>query len=129
MSEAAHAGAGAGAGSALPGDSMCFGGSMGSASASASRSVDTGSVLDDGFDMHISKHLNLDNSTLVNLEILANTVDGSRAGSLLASLEQCITAQGKRLFTVWLCAPLRLPKDINDRYVGGWVGFFTVGRG
>ncbi len=89
------------------------------ASASAgSGSSDVGSVaLDDGFDLHITRHLILDNSTLVNLEILANSLDGQRAGSLLASLEQCITAQGKRLFTVWLCAPLRLTKDINDRWV------------
>ena len=66
-------------------------------------------------DMHISRHLNLDGSTLVNLEILANSSDGSRAGSLLAALEHCQTAQGKRLFTSWLCAPLRRVKDINDR--------------
>ncbi len=68
-------------------------------------------------DMHISRHLNLDGSTLVNLEILSNSSDGGRAGSLLAALEHCKSAQGKRLFTSWVCAPLRRIKDINQRYV------------
>ncbi len=66
-------------------------------------------------DSHHSAHVNLDGTTLVNLEVLANASDSSRAGSLMAALEHCLSAQGKRLFTAWLCAPLRRIKDINDR--------------
>jgi DNA mismatch repair protein MSH6 len=32
-------------------------------------------------------------------------------------LNRCVTPFGKRLFKVWLCAPLRDVKGINDRFV------------
>jgi hypothetical protein len=69
-----------------------------------------------------SNELILDGTTLVNLEILCNTTDGGRAGTLLHALEKCVSAQGKRLFTQWLCKPLRRVPDIEARCVAVAVG-------
>jgi DNA mismatch repair protein MutS len=49
----------------------------------------------------------LDATSARHLEIAANTVDGTRAGSLLALLDQCRTRQGTRLLKAWLDQPLR----------------------
>ena len=57
----------------------------------------------------------LDGSTIINLELLANSVDGSRNGALVGVLEQCLSAHGKRMFNKWLCAPLRRIPDIVAR--------------
>jgi DNA mismatch repair protein MSH6 len=60
-------------------------------------------------------HMVLDGSTLLNLELLENSYDGSRKGTLLGVLDECTTPFGKRRFKQWVCAPLLRPADINDR--------------
>jgi DNA mismatch repair protein MSH6 len=62
-----------------------------------------------------SSRMVLDGTTIVNLDIVSNSVDGGRKGSLLDTLDRCVTAQGKRMFTQWLCAPLRQVADIHAR--------------
>ncbi|KZV87127.1 hypothetical protein EXIGLDRAFT_210105 [Exidia glandulosa HHB12029] len=56
----------------------------------------------------------LDGQTLAHLEVLSNS-EGTAEGSLLSLLGRCITPFGKRLFRMWLCAPLRDAKAINER--------------
>lgn len=57
----------------------------------------------------------LDGQSLVNLEIFANTWDGSSMGTLFSILQHCITPFGKRLLKLWVCHPLQNVKDINER--------------
>jgi DNA mismatch repair protein MSH6 len=57
----------------------------------------------------------LDGQSLINLEIFANTFDGSGDGTLFAMLNRCITPFGKRLLRQWVCHPLADAKKINAR--------------
>ena len=79
----------------------------------------------------------LDGATLVNLEILENSVDYSRQvecfcfinkvacvssplwyyrkGTLLGLMDTTTTPFGRRLFRSWVCNPLLRVEDINDR--------------
>ncbi|KAF2705002.1 DNA mismatch repair protein Msh6 [Pleomassaria siparia CBS 279.74] len=57
----------------------------------------------------------LDGQSLINLEIFANTFDGSAEGTLFSMLNRCITPFGKRLLRQWVCHPLADPKKINAR--------------
>ena len=57
----------------------------------------------------------LDGQSLINLEIFANTFDGSAEGTLFAMLNRCITPFGKRLLRQWVCHPLASAKKINAR--------------
>lgn len=57
----------------------------------------------------------LDGQSLINLEIFANTFDGSLDGTLFAMLNRCITPFGKRLLKQWVCHPLADAKKINAR--------------
>ncbi|KAF1936539.1 DNA mismatch repair protein Msh6 [Clathrospora elynae] len=57
----------------------------------------------------------LDGQSLINLEIFANTFDGSAEGTLFAMLNRCITPFGKRLLRHWVCHPLADVKKINAR--------------
>ncbi|GAA6021689.1 hypothetical protein JCM8202_004312 [Rhodotorula sphaerocarpa] len=56
----------------------------------------------------------LDGQTLAHIEVLQNSQGGTE-GTLLQLLSRCVTPFGKRLFKVWLCAPLRDVVAINDR--------------
>ncbi|GAA6051780.1 hypothetical protein JCM3770_004968 [Rhodotorula araucariae] len=56
----------------------------------------------------------LDGQTLAHIEVLQNSQGGTE-GTLLQLLSRCVTPFGKRLFKVWLCAPLRHVQAINDR--------------
>ncbi|BGP15722.1 DNA mismatch repair protein msh6 [Rhodosporidiobolus nylandii] len=58
--------------------------------------------------------LALDGQTLAHIEVLQNSMGGTD-GTLLQLLSRCVTPFGKRLFKVWLCAPLRDAEGINDR--------------
>ncbi|GAA5901645.1 hypothetical protein JCM6882_006031 [Rhodosporidiobolus microsporus] len=58
--------------------------------------------------------LALDGQTLAHIEVLQNSMGGTE-GTLLQLLSRCVTPFGKRLFKVWLCAPLRDVQAINDR--------------
>ncbi|WVW81522.1 hypothetical protein I302_103516 [Kwoniella bestiolae CBS 10118] len=60
------------------------------------------------------KSLVLDGQTLAHMEVLVNG-EGGTEGTLLDLLQRCITPFGKRLFRIWLTAPLRDAKAINDR--------------
>ncbi|GAA5958465.1 hypothetical protein JCM21900_001479 [Sporobolomyces salmonicolor] len=60
------------------------------------------------------KALVLDGQTLAHIEVLQNSQGGTE-GTLFQLLSRCVTPFGKRLFKVWLCAPLRDAAGINDR--------------
>ncbi|MCJ1306483.1 DNA mismatch repair protein msh6 [Agyrium rufum] len=57
----------------------------------------------------------LDGQTLINLEIFANSFDGSTEGTLFTLLNRCITPFGKRMFKQWVCHPLVDSDKINAR--------------
>ncbi|CEL10743.1 Putative Mismatch repair ATPase MSH6 [Aspergillus calidoustus] len=57
----------------------------------------------------------LDGQTLINMEIFANSFDGSIDGTLFQLLNRCITPFGKRMFKQWVCHPLVDAKKINAR--------------
>jgi DNA mismatch repair protein MSH6 len=57
----------------------------------------------------------LDGQTLINLEVFANTFDGSHEGTLFTLLNRCITPFGKRMFRQWICHPLADATRINER--------------
>lgn len=60
-------------------------------------------------------NLALDGTAIQNLEILANSTDGSTKGSLHALLNRCTTSFGKRLFRTWVLKPLCSVPAIEDR--------------
>ena len=57
----------------------------------------------------------LDGQSLINLEIFANTFDGSSEGTLFTMLNRCVTPFGKRLLRSWVCHPLADADKINAR--------------
>ncbi|XP_024516949.1 DNA mismatch repair protein MSH7 isoform X1 [Selaginella moellendorffii] len=59
--------------------------------------------------------MRLDGQTIANLELLANTANGGKAGSLMGYLDSCATAFAKRLLRRWICHPLQDTKAINHR--------------
>lgn len=64
----------------------------------------------------------LDATSAKHLEITANTLDGSKAGSLLALLDACRTRMGSRLLKAWLDQPLRERKPLERRWAQvGWL--------
>lgn len=58
----------------------------------------------------------LDGQSLINLEIFANTFDGSTDGTLFTMLNRCISPFGKRMLRQWVCHPLADPKKVNQRF-------------
>ena len=68
----------------------------------------------------------LDATSARHLEIAANTLDGSRTGSLLALLDQCRTRGGSRLLKGWLDQPLRDRTGLELRW--RQVGWLTEDR-
>lgn len=58
----------------------------------------------------------LDGQSLINLEIFANTFDGSTDGTLFSMLNRCITPFGKRTLRQWVCHPLADARKINQRF-------------
>lgn len=57
----------------------------------------------------------LDGQTLVNLEVFANSANGSSEGTLFSLLNKCVTPFGKRLFRSWAAHPLCNVERINER--------------
>lgn len=57
----------------------------------------------------------LDGQSLINLEIFANSFDGSTEGTLFTMLNRCITPFGKRMLRQWVCHPLADSAKINAR--------------
>ncbi|WP_257305277.1 DNA mismatch repair protein MutS [Geothrix campi] len=58
----------------------------------------------------------LDATSARHLEVLANGLDGGRAGSLLALLDQCRTRLGSRQLKAWLEQPLRDRATLERRW-------------
>lgn len=59
--------------------------------------------------------LGLDGSSLVNLEIFQNSVDGSSCGTLFDALDNCMTPMGRRKLRHWLAHPLTSVSMIKER--------------
>ncbi|KAH9822948.1 Component of the post-replicative DNA mismatch repair system (MMR) [Teratosphaeria destructans] len=57
----------------------------------------------------------LDGQSLINLEIFANTFDGTSDGTLFTMLNRCVTPFGKRMLRQWVCHPLADARKINQR--------------
>lgn len=57
----------------------------------------------------------LDGQSLQNLEVFANTFDGTTNGTLFKLLNRCITPFGKRKLKEWVCHPLMDASKINGR--------------
>ena len=62
-----------------------------------------------------SEILEIDEATRRSLEITRTIRDGEREGSLLAVLDQTVTAMGSRLLTDWLASPLTEIHLIQNR--------------
>ncbi len=58
----------------------------------------------------------LDATSARHLEVFGNTLDGSKAGSLLAMLDQSRTRMGSRLLKGWLDQPLRDRDSLEERW-------------
>lgn len=58
----------------------------------------------------------LDGQSLINLEIFANTFDGSNEGTLFSMLNRCVTPFGQRMLRQWVCHPLANVVKINQRF-------------
>ena len=57
----------------------------------------------------------LDTTTLKNLEIFRNLIDGSQKGTLIEILDKTVTAMGSRLLKKWLQRPLINVDEIERR--------------
>lgn len=65
---------------------------------------------------YISKeYMILDSTTLKNLEIFKNLIDGSRRGSLIEVLDKTVTSMGSRLLKRWIQRPLINVDEIDKR--------------
>jgi DNA mismatch repair protein MSH6 len=58
----------------------------------------------------------LDGQTLQNLEIFANSFDGTDKGTLFKLVDRATTAFGKRLLKTWVVHPLLRKEDIEARF-------------
>lgn len=61
--------------------------------------------------------LRLDAATQRNLDMLVNSADGSSRYTLVAVLDQCMTAMGSRLLRRWLVRPLAQLDRIQERHM------------
>ncbi|MBP9758746.1 DNA mismatch repair protein MutS [Candidatus Dojkabacteria bacterium] len=59
--------------------------------------------------------MNLDTSTIYNLELVSNIRDSSNKNTLFSILNQCSTSMGMRMLRNWILLPLLKKKDIEDR--------------
>ena len=59
--------------------------------------------------------LGVDGSSLVNLEIFQNSIDGTSSGTLFDALDNCITPMGRRKLKYWLVHPLTSIPMIRER--------------
>lgn len=63
----------------------------------------------------MTNHMQLDGTTLANLEILTNQHDGTQNGSLWKKINQTRSPHGSRLLRAWLLRPLFQKSDIDRR--------------
>ena len=61
------------------------------------------------------KHMSIDGNTLVQLEILNNSIDHKPAGSLWSKINHTNTPHGERLLRAWLLRPLFRKTEIDRR--------------
>ncbi|BGP29936.1 hypothetical protein JCM10296v2_001688 [Rhodotorula toruloides] len=59
--------------------------------------------------------MNLNGNTVANLELLRNNTDFKEHGSLIACIDKCKTAMGKRLLRKWLTKPLLSKELVEER--------------
>ncbi|GMF49292.1 unnamed protein product [Phytophthora fragariaefolia] len=57
----------------------------------------------------------LDSQTISNLEVLCNSFNGSRSGSLIDIMDKTVTSFGSRMFQEWVLKPLCKIGDIQER--------------
>ncbi|CAI5745289.1 unnamed protein product [Peronospora destructor] len=57
----------------------------------------------------------LDSQTIQNLEVLSNSYNGSRSGSLIDIMDKTVTSFGRRMFQEWVLKPLCKTSDIRER--------------
>lgn len=62
-----------------------------------------------------ARSLILDAKALENLEVFENSSDRGAKGTLFSVLDHCSSPFGKRKLRSWLCRPLALVADINER--------------
>ena len=62
-----------------------------------------------------NEYMVLDSTTLRNLEIFRNLVDGTKKGTLVEVLDKTVTAMGSRLLKKWLQRPLLDINEIENR--------------
>lgn len=76
---------------------------------------------------YVDDFMALDATTLRHLELVHSAVDGTRDGTVLALLDQTVTAMGGRLLRRWLLEPLLQVDAIRQRQaavaalVEGWI--------
>ncbi len=63
----------------------------------------------------VSRNMIIDATTLRNLDVLVNQIDGTTRGTLLSVLDKTVTPMGSRELKRWLSMPLRDVKGINER--------------
>ena len=63
----------------------------------------------------LDDYLAMDDSSLRNLELIANLRDGSRKGTLVGTLDKTVTAMGGRLLKAWIRSPLLVAETIESR--------------
>jgi len=70
-----------------------------------------------------SAHMVIDQATLRSLEVERTARSGEVSGSLLATIQDCVTAAGKRMLRQWLCYPLcdRQAIEARQRVVAAMV--------
>ena len=66
--------------------------------------------------LHHAGHLVLDATCRRNLDLLRNSRDGTRTGTLLAAIDRTKTAPGARLLAEWLSRPLAHAAAIAERH-------------
>ncbi|KAH7479091.1 DNA mismatch repair protein Msh6 [Phytophthora ramorum] len=57
----------------------------------------------------------LDSQTIQNLEVLTNSFNGTRSGSLIDIMDKTVTSFGRRMFQEWVLKPLCKIGDIQER--------------
>ncbi len=64
------------------------------------------------------EYMMLDESTIRNLELVKNSIDGEKRGSLLESIDHTLTSMGGRLLKRWVLKPLVKLNQIQNRLEG-----------
>ncbi|MFV1950631.1 MAG: DNA mismatch repair protein MutS [Nitrospinota bacterium] len=65
---------------------------------------------------NVRDYMNLDSSTVRNMELVIRDIDGLRSGSLVELLDLTVTAMGGRRLKDWILKPLLDPERIRERH-------------